>query len=89
MFCMDMMLCVSVPYSDGWSAYVDGEKVPIYRVNDLFIGLETSQGMHNIELKYVTPGLKLGIGVSILSILVIILLMIKYRISTSKSIQKN
>ncbi len=64
------IVTVAVPYSDGWSAYVDGTKVPTYRINDLFVGFEVSAGTHNVELKYVTPGIRLGIGISLGCILI-------------------
>ena len=61
------MLCVAVPYSEGWTAYVDGHKTEIYRVNDMFMGVEVPEGNHVIVMKYITPGLKCGIVVSLLS----------------------
>lgn len=66
------MLCVAVPYSKGWKAYVDGKKTQTYRVNDMFIGIEVSEGEHDIELKYVTPGLKIGIVISSFALSVIL-----------------
>lgn len=61
------MLCVAVPYSNGWTAYVDKKETEIYRINDMFMGIEVSQGEHVINLKYTTPGLKVGVIISLLS----------------------
>lgn len=63
----DKVLCVSVPYSKGWSAKVDGENVEILRGNYMFMAIPLTAGHHDIEFTYFTPGLKLGIGISFIS----------------------
>lgn len=55
------LLCISVPYSRGWTAYVDGEKTEIQKVNTAFMGLELEAGHHDIRLVYRTPFIKYGI----------------------------
>lgn len=57
----EKIVCFSVPYSSGWIATVDGVKTHIYRVNDMFMGIDVPTGSHNIELHYVSPGLRIGI----------------------------
>lgn len=60
------ILCVAVPYSDGWHAYVDGKEVKVYRANEMMMAIELEPGEHNIEFKYVTPGFSSGcIGATI------------------------
>lgn len=61
------ILCMSVPYSKGWSAKVDGAKAEILRGNIMFMALPLPAGHHEIELRYCTPGLRPGIVLSILS----------------------
>lgn len=60
----DKMLCIAIPYDKGWTAYVDGEKVKLYQANTAFMAVELSAGDHEIELKYWTPGLTVGIVLS-------------------------
>lgn len=60
----DKFLCFSIPYDEGWTAYVDGEKTNLVQANIGFMGLELSAGDHNIELKYWMPGLTVGIILS-------------------------
>jgi len=62
----DKILCVSIPYSTGWSAKVDGKGAEILRGNIMFIALPLAEGYHEIELNYCSPGLKLGIALSII-----------------------
>ena len=54
----DKMLCISLPYQAGWTAYVDGEKTPIQRINYQYMGLNLRPGKHQIELRYQLPGIR-------------------------------
>lgn len=61
------VLCMSIPYSSGWTARVDGEKVDILRGNYMFMALPLEAGTHQVEFTYCTPGLRLGIVAALLS----------------------
>lgn len=65
----DELLYVSVPYSKGWQAYVDGEKEEIIRVNHFGLGLLPGQGEHRIEFVYHTPYMRVGVGLMVLGII--------------------
>lgn len=76
------VLCMSIPFNDGWSAYVDGEKTELKACGIMFSGIELSPGEHTVELKYKTPFLELGIFVSaigVLSTVGIVIYIEKYR----------
>lgn len=60
---------VSVPYSEGWQAYVDGEEENICKVNHFGMGLLLEQGEHRIEFVYHTPYLRMGIGLMVLGMI--------------------
>lgn len=62
------LLCFSVPYAKGWHAAIDKEPVKIYLVNDLFMGIEVPAGQHEIELYYITPGIRGGAVISVISL---------------------
>ena len=69
---------ISVPYSNGgWSAYLDGKKVEIKKADTAFMAIELKKGKHNLVLKYKTPMLLEGIIISIVSIAVFIIILIK------------
>lgn len=76
------MLFLSIPYDPGWVARVDGKEVNIKEVNIGFMGLDLEKGRHEIELKYGQPFLKLGLGISSFTLMILILYFIIYRIST-------
>lgn len=58
-------LCLTIPYSKGWKAYVDGESAHILNANGMYSALELEPGEHEIKLVYFTPGLKAGAILSI------------------------
>lgn len=60
------ILQLSIPYSEGWKVFVDGKEQELLNVNTAFIGVELDAGEHNVEFKYTTPGLNLGIIISII-----------------------
>lgn len=62
------LLCLSIPYTKGWTAYVDGKKTPIYQTNYMYSGIVLDTGEHHVLMKYETAGLKLGVIISIISI---------------------
>ena len=57
-------LLLTVAYSDGWQAYVDGAPAQILRADTGFMALDLPAGHHDIELRYQTPGLLLGFAVT-------------------------
>ena len=63
------MLVTSIPYSVGWSAHVDGKKVPTEIVNIGFVGARIPAGEYEIEFVYETPYLKLGFAVTIIGLI--------------------
>lgn len=67
------LLCLPVPYSDGWEAYVDGKKTNLYKANLMYMALDLDTGSHNIVLKYHTPLFKEGAWVSVISALLYII----------------
>lgn len=74
------ILTSSIPYSEGWSAQVDGKNVKVLRTNQAFIGLKLSKGKHNIVLNYRTPGLRAGIIITTIGLIwTIAILMIEKR----------
>lgn len=55
------ILCLSIPYSRGWSATVDGQSVELLQANTMFMAIPLDAGEHVIQLHYFTPGLKEGL----------------------------
>ena len=64
---------VTLPYSAGWTALVDGKPAPVLLANGRYLGLDLSAGHHEIELHYATPYLRAGALISALSLLLLAL----------------
>lgn len=76
----DKILCISIPYSSGWNATVDGKNVEILRANNVFMAIKLPRGHHDIVLSYSTPLAGASCIVSIVTVLVIaIYLVVKKR----------
>lgn len=59
------ILALSIPYSSGWHARVDGKPARLFRINGELSGLVLSKGAHSIALHYITPGFLPGLFVTI------------------------
>lgn len=68
----DAPLLLSIPYDDGWSAYVDDKKVKINKVVSNLMAIDLKKGQHNVVLNYQVPGLKLGWLVSAVAVILFI-----------------
>ena len=64
---------LSIPYDDGWRAYIDSVEVDVLVPYDTFIMFETPAGDHEIELVYERANIKTGIYGTLAFILVAIL----------------
>ncbi len=73
------MLFLSIPYSPGWTAVVDGKKQQLLRINIGFLGLLLDKGEHRVELSFTPPLFYSGLMISIVSILLFIALIILQR----------
>lgn len=66
------MLYISLPYYDGWSIYVDGTKTEKEHYLG-GIGINIAPGNHSIKMIYQSPGLIVGLLISITTLLSIII----------------
>ncbi len=57
-------LLLSIPYSKGWKAFVDGKEAELLEGNEHYLALAFTKGKHDIKLEYMTPGLIPGLFIS-------------------------
>ena len=67
----DDLVFFSIPYDEGWSAYVNGQKVEVENVNIAFMAVKVGAGVSEIEFRYQTPGLNAGITISLIALFVL------------------
>ena len=80
----DGVLMVSIPFEEGWSAYLDGKQVPLLRGDYGFAALDMPAGEHTVYFKYHAPGLTAGLYISALCIIVFLILLAFRLIHESK-----
>lgn len=67
------LLFTTIPYENGWTAYVDGEKAEILSAQNAYIAIRTGAGKHKIRLKYNVPGFIPSLSISLLTLAGIII----------------
>ncbi|MCR5429796.1 MAG: YfhO family protein [Eubacterium sp.] len=77
----EKLLCLNIPYSDGWKLKVNGKDAKLKKVNYMNSGVILKAGKYKIELKYTTPGIKIGLILSIVGILILLIIIIVYKVS--------
>lgn len=60
-------------YENGWNAYIDGEKVPHFRVDYILRGMVLPAGEHTVEFKFHPKSYYTGNNVSLASSLLLLL----------------
>ncbi|MBT3184008.1 MAG: YfhO family protein [Nitrospina sp.] len=74
------LLFLSDSYYPGWKAYVDGEEVEILRANYVFRAVVIEQGEHRVRFEYDPLSFKLGLAITLLTILICGVTLFKYKI---------
>ena len=81
-------LFLSEAFYPGWKAYVDGRPVRIYRGNYLFRVIELPRGSHEVRYVFDPVSVKVGAGMTLLTILVLAIALIRRVLLGSKAHQK-
>ena len=63
------MLCLSIPYSDGWKMQLDGQDSKIYKINGGLMGIMIGPGQHDVMLSWTPVFFYPAILISIVGIL--------------------
>ena len=67
---------LTVPYSDGFTAYVDGEKIGVECVDTAFIGFPLTKGHHDIKITFTAPLKNAGLIMSAGGLVILTLLIV-------------
>lgn len=65
-------IMLTVPFDKGWKANVDGKNVKISKTVNNFIEFKLTQGRHKVHLTYELSGLRIGVSISAISILLVL-----------------
>ena len=64
----------SIPYDEGWDIYCDGKKTETTMILDAFLGAELPEGKHELTLAYHSPGIREGLIISVIGLILFIVL---------------
>lgn len=67
------LLALSEVFHPGWQAYLDGQAVPIYRINFAFRGVFIPPGPHDLVMVFRPASLTLGLALAAVALVVILL----------------
>ncbi len=85
----DCLFYTSIPYDDGWKIFIDGEEVSkddIVALGDSYLCVRVLKGNHTISFSYEAPGLVSGIGISIITLLTILIIFLRKRSKAKRNI---
>jgi uncharacterized membrane protein YfhO len=66
-------------FDPGWSAKVDGASAPVFPADDFALAIRLDPGIHEVRLRYATPGARSGAAISFVSLLLLVPLVIRRR----------
>ena len=69
------LLILADQYHPGWQAYLDGRPARIIRVNQILRGVELPPGEHEIIFSFAPASLRIGIGISLVGLMVLIVML--------------
>lgn len=69
----ECLLYTSIPYSKGWSVYIDGQKVTTLKLADSLLAVKVDKGEHTVEFSYSVPGFTVGLAISTFTIFAILI----------------
>lgn len=82
------VLYTSIPDDGGWSVKCNGERLETLKIGDYLIAVKIPEGENTLEFSYTVPGLKSGIVLSIISLILLVLYVLIKKEKILKSIIK-
>lgn len=81
----DNLVFFSVPYDEGFTATVNSVATPVLEVNGGFMAVPVPAGNSVIEFSYHTPGLNIGLIITIISAILLVTYILIYRYLRQKN----
>ena len=76
-------LVISIPVEKGWTLYVNGRETPLESFKEALLAVTLKAGTYEIELKFKTPGVGVGL---VLSAVCIVLFALCWYIETKRKV---
>ena len=71
------LLCLAMPYSKGWKAFIDNESTEVLCLNERYMGIVIPAGTHRIRFNYSMPFKKAGLVLTLIGIAVFIIIILQ------------
>ncbi|MBR6403559.1 MAG: YfhO family protein [Eubacterium sp.] len=84
----NQMLFTSIPYDKGWHIYEGEKELEKVKYADSFIGLNLSEGNHELIFKYVPSGFYMGLIINAISLIIFIGIIVMKIINKSPNNEK-
>ncbi len=81
----DQRILFTTVWDEGWTCYIDGEKVPIDKTWNLFMSVEVPEGEHTWEMIFFPAWMDYGIYISISSLVALVIFMAIWKKKVKKS----
>ena len=75
----------SIPAWKGWKLTLDGRRAPLVGFNHAFVAFEVPPGRHEAVLRYLPDGFVYGAGISLATLLVGVILVLRARLRTVRA----
>lgn len=62
----------TIPYTDSYDIFIDGNKIEYYKIYDSFVGFDIDEGEHSLKIVYSPKGYKKGAILSLLFLIIAI-----------------
>ena len=69
----------TIPWDEGWTCLIDGQKVPIDKTWDLFMSVEVPSGQHSYEMKFFPAWMNYGLYIGGLALFGLVVFMLYWR----------
>lgn len=71
------LMVMTIPYNKGWHVMVDNKEVETQAIDNCLLSFKLTEGTHTIDLRFVPDKFYIGIVITLVSILILFLLLIK------------
>lgn len=78
-------MLLTIPYSEGFTVYVDGSMVDLVSVQDALSGIYVDAGTHQVVIKYVPKGFTAATVISVVGLVLLIGELIVVRLTSRKA----
>ena len=69
----------TIPWDEGWTCFIDGQKVPIDKTWNLFMSVEAHTGHHTYEMKFFPAWMNYGLILCGTALLGLVILMVVWK----------